>query len=170
MYTLKYDPLVIGYDHSVFGIFKVLFVSHQASYAVLLHRYLLTVAVIMTALFFWRIVRLPRPNQVLAIIVATVMLPPTSFDYTLQSLYIPWALLALLCVAARSRSERIPGMMPTMICFGLLLGPETFLQWHGVIFAGQLKALVLIALTAISLLYPFPESNVRTPQALTSIN
>ncbi len=49
-------------------------------------------------------------------------------------------------------------MMAAMICFGLLLGPETFLQWHGVIFAGQFKALVLIALTAISLLYPFHES------------
>lgn len=170
MYTLKYDPLASGYDHSVFGIVKVLFLSHPASYAALLHLYMLAIALIMTALFFWRIVHLPRPSQVLALIVATVLLPPTSFDYTLQSLYVPWALLALLCVAAQSRSERIPGMMAAMICFGLLLGPETFLQWHGVIFAGQFKALVLITLTAISLLYPFHESKVGKSNVPASIN
>lgn len=169
MYTLKYDPLASGYDHSVFSIVKLLFLSHPAIYAFLLHRYMLGVALIMTALFFWRIVRLPRPNQVLALVIATVLLPPTSFDYTLQSLYVPWALLALLCVAARSRTQRIPGMMPAMICFGLLLGPETFLEWHGVVFAGQLKALVLIALTAISLVYPFHESKFENSNSVASI-
>lgn len=159
IYSFLYDPLVIGYDHSAFSLIKVLNVTNPQAIPVYLSRYTLIAGAVATLVFFARIWRMPRPNQLLMICVVTVLLPSTSFDYTLQSLYIPWAWMSLLLVSAHRSGKRIPGAMAAMVCFAVLLGPETFLRYGGVLFAGQVKALTLLMLIVISMWFRFEEEN-----------
>ncbi len=45
-----------------------------------------------------RMLSMPRPNPLLFVGCATVLLPPVSYDYTLAVMLIPWGWLALLCL------------------------------------------------------------------------
>ena len=161
LYSLLYDPLVIGYDHSAFSLVKVLSVSHQEAIPAYLSHYTLIAGAVATLLFFGRVWRMPRPNQLMMVCAVVVLLPSTSFDYTLQSLYIPWAWMLLLLLSAHRSGKRIPGAMAAMICLAILLGPETFLRHGGVLFAGQIKALTLLALIAISMWFRFEEEKAQ---------
>lgn len=149
-------------DHSAFILVKLLSATHPQSLPAYLPLYELFIGVIALVCFFARTWKMPRPNQVLMLTAAMVVLPATSFDYTLQSLYIPWAWLALLIVSAHRAGKRVPGAMPAMLCFAVLLAPEMFLEFGGRSLAGPLKALTLIALIGISMIYSFPEED-RNP-------
>ena len=158
-YSSIYHPIAIGYDHSAFTLVKILGVRYAISIPVYLARYTALASLMAAGLFLLRSRKMPRPNQVLTLCILTVLLPSTSFDYTLQSLYIPWAWLTLQIVKASRRGQRIAGASFAMICFALLLGPETFLRHGEMMYAGPFKALVLILLLAMSLVYRFPEED-----------
>jgi hypothetical protein len=113
----------------------------------------------MLLLFFGPLWKLPRVNQLLAVSVAAVLLPPTSFDYTLMLLVPVWAWIALLTAdsprgAKPSGQSTHRALLVTMAMFALLFAPETFATWHGTFFAGQLKMFGLLALLAIAALEP----------------
>ncbi len=86
-----------GFDHSLFGLFKNLAPHLPAPPALarILSAYLLIAATAGIALYALRIRKLPVINQLLALTIASILLPPTSFDYTLIHLYAPWTLLVL---------------------------------------------------------------------------
>jgi hypothetical protein len=148
-------PKEVGFDHSLFTPLKRVewhFYHHTwAAY------YLAVVAIAGTILYFLRIQSMPRINQVLALTVAMVLLPPISGDYTLLHLYIPWAMLALYAVAQPCGARGVRGLGVCFGCFALLLTPQSYLILHGVRFPGQFKALVLLALFLAALRYPFEE-------------
>jgi hypothetical protein len=107
-------------------------------------------------LYFWKIRSLPRTNQVLALTVASILLPPLSHDYTLVHLYIPWALLVLVAICSKdARGPR--GLTLCFICMAILMSPESFLFFRGVRIAGQFKAIVLLVLLVISVVCPFED-------------
>ncbi len=88
--TNTYLPSGIGTDHSVFGLIKQCTLGGVLRYPHALDWYFAAAAVVCSALFLGRVVRLPRLNQLLFLACATVLLPPTSYDYTLVSMLIPW--------------------------------------------------------------------------------
>ena len=153
-YSLLASPHA-GFDHSIFGLMKRLDHEHPEQFGTLAVAYAVVAAVGMTALFFGRIWRMPRPNQLLMVCVAAVLLPPTSFEYTLMLLLPVWAWLALLSVRADAVTRR--GLVVGMTAFALLFAPEAFLAWHGDLWAGQMKTLALLVLLGLSAMVPFSE-------------
>jgi hypothetical protein len=72
-------------------------------------------------------------------------------------LYIPWAWLALLGVAAAARRRRVPGLMPAMVCLALICSPEFFIKFHGYYSFGQFKTIVLLGLLWVAVRYRFED-------------
>ncbi|MHB1674869.1 MAG: glycosyltransferase family 87 protein [Acidobacteriaceae bacterium] len=158
-YVSTTQPGGIGFDHSLFSLVKATLPGQN--YQMYASIYLPFAAVVGFVVYFWRIWRVPRINQVLALTIAAVVLPPFSIEYTLIHLYIPWALLALYAVdLARSSgtSQRIRGLGFCFACFAFLMTPESYFIVDGIRYSGQLKALVLVALFVAALRYPFPET------------
>ena len=54
-------------------------------------------------IYFGRIIRLPRINQIVILLTLSILLPPVSGDYTLVHLYPGWLLLRF----SRSRWNRV---------------------------------------------------------------
>ena len=162
-YVLQIRPLEIGFDHSAFAVIKILtfqgFEGQQQHYLPLLKIYMAVAALGGILLYFWRIRRLPRANQILTLTVASVLLPPFSGDYTLVHLYIPWAVLVLISIQL-PEGKKVPGLVFCFVCLAFLMAPESYLVFLGLRFAGQVKALVLLMLFLASMTYPFPESEV----------
>ena len=158
VYMFQFREWEIGFDHSLFAMFKR--VLHHVRNSDLI-RPALTVYMAVTAvsgviLYFVRIRHLPLINQVLCLCIASILLPPVSYDYTLIHLYVSWALLVVLAQEqCKDEQDRIPGLMPAFICFAVLMSPESEFIRDGVRFSDQIKALTLIVLMYIALRYPF---------------
>jgi hypothetical protein len=157
-YVLAYWVGNLDWDHSLFGVVKRI-VGDQSTvaYTHILSIYMILCAGIGTVLYFIRIRRMPAINQVLCLSVASIMMPPISFDYTLVHLYAPWAMLVILVVDTfHSGRSRIPGLWPVFGCFIILLSPLNEFIVHGHRMNGNIRAFVLLALFILGLVYPFP--------------
>jgi hypothetical protein len=168
-YTLQVNSHHIGFDHSLFAVVKLLTFQDQIPqeiyYLPILHRYMLITAVAGLVLYFWKIWKLPRTNQILALTIASILLPPVSYEYTLIDLYIPWAALVLLSVPM-PENRKVPGLVFTFACLAFLMAPMSYLTFHGVHFGGQLKSLAMLLLFLVALTYPFPESELQSKPIL----
>lgn len=160
VYVLHYRPVEIGVDHSLFGLLKrVLGPRHEMILPHLLLLYLAAGALFGLAIYFFRIRNLPYTNQVLCLSIACILLPPTSYDYTLLSLYTPWALLVLVCVDAYRSGRRLPGLSIAFVLFGSLMSSQGEFISHGDRLGGQIKAVTLCLLLLWALRYRFPLSS-----------
>ena len=170
-YILRYRPDEMGFDHSLFGIYKRF--SHPLPpperLGHIAEAYMAAAAVCGGVVYFVAIRRLPPINQVLCLTLACILLPPLSFDYTLMQLYIPWAMLVLF---AQERSEassktrqRIRGLIAAFVCMAIAMSPESEFIRHNVRYGGQIKALALVVLMCIGLRYPFARNSESTPAA-----
>jgi hypothetical protein len=169
-YVDGFRPLEIRFDHSLFAIVKhiaSIFGFADATHLATLARwYIGIVAVAALAIYFGRIVKLPRVNQILIMLAISVLIPPVSGDYTLVHLYAGWLILALYALEAEPgviRSRVLP------ICFFLLaiaFCPETYMTIANVYFAGSFKALALVALVALLLIYPLEEKRSMPDKAI----
>jgi hypothetical protein len=153
VYMLQYRLVDTGFDHSIFGFIKR--VSHvwgvDAMPGGFLTGYLVVAALAGVALYFLIIRRLPLLNQILCLCVAMLLLPPTSHDYTLMHLYVPWGLLVLYAIQTSKLKLEAPGLLAAFVCFGILMSPENELSYGHAGFSGQVKAITLVVLMAIAL-------------------
>jgi hypothetical protein len=163
-YMLQVHPSEIGFDHSLFAVVKKLTfslhavsVAHGLYYLPWLYGYMAVCAVVGVILYFLRIRTLPRANQILALTVASILLPPVSGDYTLVHLYIPWGVLVLVSISLND-ARKVKGLVLSFVCMAFLMAPESFAVINGIRIAGQLKAIVLLILFVVSLTCPFEES------------
>ena len=108
------------------------------------------------AVYFLRIRRLPMLNQILAVTVCAVMLPPLSRDYTLLHLLVP---LGLLCTYAASQTQPVRGLPACFVCFAFILTAGTYFDL-GYPLASQIRALALLTLFLTLLVHPFPSSDL----------
>ena len=167
-YALQVHKYEIGFDHSLFALIKEL-THRQYAHAYMMHPqlpdlyylpwlygYMAVAAAAGLILYFWRIRTLPRTNQILALTVASIMLPPVSGDYTLIHLYIPWGALVLVTISLKN-AQKVRGLTFSFICMAFLMAPESSAVIYGTRFAGQLKAIVLLILFVVSIIYPFEE-------------
>ena len=156
VYVFMFHAPESGIDHSLFALIKLsLYHWRRTDLLPLIFRpYLLITASIGVLLYLLRIRHLPMFNQVLAIAVAAVLLPPVSHDYTLLHLYTPFVILALGMVTTPPDRRNQQLATALLACFLLLFSSENYLIHHGIRFAGQLKACVLLLLFGIALRWP----------------
>lgn len=159
LYMLHLRWLEQGADHSLWCLLKRLQTTMPRAdrLAPYLTAYLAVTACAGVALYFTRIRKLPATNQVLCLTVAMLVLPPTSYDYTLMHLYAPWALLSCIAVRAWRERARVPGLLPAMVCFGVLMAPESEIISKGESLGGPIKALTLLVLFGVALRYRFED-------------
>jgi hypothetical protein len=155
----------LGFDHSLFGLMKTAMVSGHLVAPGKLHLqpilrvYLVIASLGGIALFFLRIQFLPVINQVICLCVASILLPPVSYDYTLLHLYIPWGMLVLFAV--QRRDVFTPGLTAVFLCFAVLMSIQTEFIVHGYVHGGQIKAVVLVALMILALMFPFENATLE---------
>ena len=159
-YVLSY--MDVGFDHSLIGVCKAIslivlpYELPMWALSLLVWIYTATAAFAGILIYFDVICKRPVINQVMCLTIATILLPPVSYDYTLLHLYVPWALLVLF--AWENRGRDVPGLTAAMVCFAILFAPETELIVHGQSYGGQVKACALVALLLIALLRKFPST------------
>ena len=151
-------PASIGYDHSFFAFAKWVMLPRTRDLTAWVTPYTRTIAISGLALYFGRIWKMPRLNQVLAISVLAVTLPPTSYDYTLLSLYPAFLLLCLRVLEEdrRGTNEKLQ-LTPYFLLFAVIFTPLSFVVWNGGRYAGQLRLLALLAVLLYALIKPLPE-------------
>jgi hypothetical protein len=110
-------------------------------------------AVVFAVVFFGRLWRMPRANQLLAVTVFMVMLPPVSYFYALVHLYAAWVVLMFLAVKARNP---VRGLGAAILLFVPLFGSFTLLTFRGVwLFGGLVQACLLGAMFVCAVWFPF---------------
>ena len=111
IYILGYAE--VRFDHSLFAGMKalLLLITHhelpRTTVALLNGIYLSVAAFSGVILYFDKIRGLPIVNQVICLTVASILLPPVSYDYTLLHLYAP--LVLLVCLAFDQGKRALPG-------------------------------------------------------------
>ncbi len=161
-------PDQIGFEHSLFSCIKQ--VLHLALHSSARTDALLptacliygaVVAVAFAALYWLRIRRLPLLNQFTALSACSVVLPFTSYDYTLVHLYAPFvAFLILLTtdVAAGRTRLTVREAVAFLIPYTLIFAPLSWMLAHSSGMGGQVKALALVALLRAAVTIPLPSS------------
>ena len=157
----------LNYSHSLFSVLKfaIAFIARifgsQASDTLLattLRVYMVVAALAGLALYFLVIRRLPLLNQILALTICAVLLPPLSADYTLVELLLPFG---LLCVYALEAPQN--DLVPIFGCFAILFGWATFLTLHYA-FDRPLRAVALSTLLVLILREPLPWARLDQPE------
>ncbi len=119
--------------------------------------YVPVTAVCAAVLYFLRIRRLPVLNQVIALTVCAVLLPPYSLDYTLVQLLIPMGLLIVFTVAEWSVGRQPPGLNICFFCFALIFTTGAYFEWK-YRFASQVRTLAMLVLLAVAARYRYADA------------
>lgn len=154
---LQVVPREIGFDHSLFGLVKRLWLLSDSGIPIrtVLQIYLVVTATSGFALFFRRIRFLRFPQQVLVLSLCAVLLPPVSYDYTLLYLYAPLVLFALeITDQIRQTGTVRLRHYGVGVLLALILAPFSELLYHGVGFGGQVRAVLLLLLLVTALMQP----------------
>ncbi len=165
-YMLRLFLIETGFDHSLFALFKRLLPTLPPPEQVdhLLTLYLVFATLTGLIVYFLRLRKLPVANQLLCLTVASILLPPISFDYTLLHLYAPFVLLVFVALErARSEAPRTSNrdLLLGFSLFAFALSFQSEFIVHGLRFSGQLKAVALLLLAFVSLICPFPMDEDR---------
>lgn len=150
------------YDHSMFALYKVIYgavhkgdLQYQPDFPIAQKIYLGLAALCGLAIYFYRIRELPIINQVIALSVCCVLLPPVSYDYTLVNLLLPCGLLIIYTAEVWKHDRQVGGLKPVFFCFAVIFTWGTFLTLDAIRIAGQVRAVALIGLLITVLRYPF---------------
>ncbi len=155
---LFFDHQNAGFDHSLFGVVKRVFNPKALTMTFpdhVLTGYMAVAALCGCALWFFRIRKLPILNQIVCFSLVVVVLPPTSYDYTLLHLYLPWSLLLLYVCAAARQGATVREAATTLVLFGVAFSPLNEFIYKSCSFAGQLKCLVLLTILYQALRTPW---------------
>jgi hypothetical protein len=125
--------------------------------------YVIAAAAFGIAAYFLWIRRLPMLNQVLALTVCALLLPPLSADYTLLHLLFPFALLCLYAVDTARNNIDIPGLKSTFLCFAPIFSFQTYITWR-YRYSCEFRTLALIALLTLVLRHRFPWPTLDRPE------
>jgi hypothetical protein len=155
----------LPFDHSLFAIVKhaaahrgVADPVHLARFA---HWYMEIAAVGALAVYFSRVIRLPRVNQIVILLTLSVLLPPVSGDYTLVHLYAGWMVLTLVALDAEPGIVRSRVLPACFLILAIVFCPETYMFAGAAHFAGSFKALALCVLVILLLVYRLDEKRPR---------
>jgi hypothetical protein len=166
-YVTIYNSSALGSDHALFALVKLL-VRAAAGWPLkgpslnalvrgaLPYYFVLCGLVCIVA--FYRMRTLPALNQIFGLVVLTVLISPTNYDYTLIAMYIPWAIL-LLTLGRPGCAIPIPVATSLMICCSVLFTSQFYLLFGlSTAFSGPVKTLALCTILIVSTIYPLPAS------------
>ncbi len=155
-----------GFDHSLFSLIKVLSHGLHPNLQLLLSWYIPTFAMLGLGLYFFRIRKLPPVNQLLALTICFLLMPPISGDYTLLNLYAPFG--ALVLIATQNRSPKPHSPFPSS-CLRFCSHRQTSVICT--LFIGaQIKCLLLIGLLVYSLKHSYtPEEQKKPEEVLAQV-
>lgn len=156
------DRNYLAVEHSMVSLLRILTTAHPEYMTTLSRFYLPAAGLLMLIYYFAFIWKLPRTNQLLALSIAIVLLPPKSYDYTLVMLYVPWACLVFLSLGAARRGLKVKGLTVAMVLMALIVSPELYIKFQGYYSAGQFKTLCLLALLFVAARFPFPDLDGST--------
>ena len=151
-------PMVIR-DHADF----VVRAAHErALLDVTFTLYVIVAALFGLVIYFVWIRRLPLLNQVLALTVCSLVLPPLSADYTLLHLLFPFALLCLYAAEQWRAGMRVPGLTACFVCFAPIFAFQTYITWR-YRFSCEFRTLAMTALLTLVMHYRFPWKAIDLP-------
>ncbi|MDP9039811.1 MAG: DUF2029 domain-containing protein [Acidobacteriota bacterium] len=157
----------IGTDHSLFAWVKLALRPLPDAHLLghYLTAYLAIAGVTATVLFFVRIVKLPAANQVLLLSIATILLPPVSFEYTLLNMLAPIGMLVLLSVDAHQSGNTLRWEAILFGCSAVILAPLPEFIVRGWTIDGQIKSVALAIMFVCALRGPLalPAADRGTP-------
>lgn len=165
-YMLDIHRLETSFDHSLFGVVKRICAAFNVwtlrpRY---LDLYLALIACTGLALYFLRIRKLPVLNQIICFYTIAILFPPTSHDYTLIHLYVPWGLLVLYALRTGTQAN---GVTTAFACFAIACSCEGELILNHMGFSAQVKCLALVVLLVTALRRPWTwpdlEANTDRP-------
>ncbi len=165
----------MGFDHSLFSLFKLFAIAIGRSPGTWLHPYYLIAGTITALIFLLRVRKLPFANRLLFLTLAFILLPPVSYEYTLVHLYAPAAVLVLYAfnhaANARPGAPATPidrSLLLALACFVVLVLPVNLFVFHGILYAGQIQILPLLLLAVLAARYPWRNSwNTLGPRSTT---
>ncbi len=166
-FILSTQRAALNYSHSLFSLLKFAIAltarllgspSSHTLLSVTLRVYMVAAAVAGLALYFLVIRKLPILNQLLALTICAVLLPPLSADYTLLELLLPFGLLCVYAV-----ENRTTDLAPIFAGFAILFAWETFLTLHFA-FDRPLRAVTLATLLVLILRTPLIWSRLDQPE------
>ncbi len=159
--TGEYFASGIGPDHSLLGLLR------QCTFGAILHSthalpiYLAVVGTLTASVFLVRMQRLPTLNQTLFLACAAILLPPTSYDYTLLLLFIPCGWMVLVCAERAHAGQSTDALTTSFLLFAVALAPLTFLHtWTSLPmrFEGPARCVVLLGLMVYAAVVPITPS------------
>ena len=156
----------LGWDHSAFALLKIPVFWLGGSISHLLQVYMLIAALTGLLCYVLRVWKLPVFNQITALSIFCILLPPVSFEYTLMQMFPAFGVFC--CMAVRQQDDKYIAKRLDVVgvCFGLLFSLLGFAIIHGHLVEGQLKSFVLIFLLVYVLRFPFYDSELDAIPAL----
>ncbi len=113
-------------------------------------------AAIFIGVFLVRLRRLPVLNQLLAVTIFMVILPPISYFYTLVHLYAPALALMLFAIRTEKRGISVRGLAGTILLFVPIFAAFTLFTYPTVfLFGGLIQSVLLLVLFLCSLQFRF---------------
>ncbi len=150
----------VAYDHSFFGLIKVLTLPWKPDLTSWVPVYTRCAAVGALVLYFARLIRLPMWNQIIVLSILAVTLPPVSYDYTLLTVEIVFAVLSFLVIRAQVSGVPLStSLQPHLILLAITFTPLSFVMYQGGRYGAQVRCLCLIALLWITLRKPIFEAH-----------
>jgi hypothetical protein len=141
------------FDHCLFSPFKYYAAMHHQSLDTWRVPYY-CIAGTLALLLFLRVRTLPFLNRAVFLTVAMVALPPVSFVYTLNHLYMPFVFL--LATFAGTRSTPPASARLTFVLLLLVLTPMDALTAFGALPVGPLQAVLLLCVLLLATTQPWP--------------
>jgi hypothetical protein len=113
---------------------------------------------------------MPVANQLLAVSVFMVLLPPISYYHALVHLYAPLLMLMFLAIRAERAGVRVQGLELTVMLFVPLFASFTLFTFPSFfLFDGLVQAVLLVVLFGCALRFPFRlEAGYPPPPVLKS--
>jgi hypothetical protein len=168
-YVVAFHNREETFDHSAFSFVKqVIGLVFGRPREFVPDRHLLTAYIIwapvcgliliVCGIYFWR---KPGLNQLFAVVLLILLLPPISGDYTLTELYLPWGAFMIFLVRDVGNGKfefPLRKALWILIPLAILVTPQSYITFSGGGFAGQLKAVVLVILLFVVARTDMPSS------------
>jgi hypothetical protein len=143
-------------NHSAFEVVKVVATIGGVSPAKLTLPYYACGAAVLGLAFFGRLWKMPVANQLLAVSVFMVLLPPISYYHALVHLYAPLLMLMFLAIRAERAGVRVQGLELTVMLFVPLFASFTLFTFPSFfLFDGLVQAFLLFVLFCRAVRFPF---------------
>ena len=158
-YAATARRIELNHDHSLLGALKEIFSLHMMHIGThlkwLSQGYEAAVFIVFPILYFVWIRKLPALNQLCLDLIAIVLLPPVSYDYTLVHLYL---VIGIVCVSYLQslvgRRNVLPHASSFFVAFAMLCSSVAWLRVRGLQFNGLFKTVSLVTIAVLLLRQP----------------